>query len=70
MTDAKNSDAANDEPEGNGKLKRKEYEQELARLHRDQNDGEAHETEHSYNAPGKSGDKVPFHDPSTEWPWR
>ena len=33
MTDAKNSDAKNDEPGADGKLKRKEYEQELARLH-------------------------------------
>ena len=33
MTDAKNSDAKNDESGADGKLKRKEYEQELARLH-------------------------------------
>src|SRR5580700_7436301 len=32
MTDAKNSDAKNDESGADGKLKRKEYEQELARL--------------------------------------
>src|SRR6476661_1122665 len=31
MTDANTTDAKNDEPEANGKLKRKEYEQELAR---------------------------------------
>src|ERR1700732_1390218 len=33
MTDTKNSDAKNDESGADGKLKRKEYEQELARLH-------------------------------------
>jgi polyphosphate kinase 2 (PPK2 family) len=33
MTDVKNIDATNDESEGSGKLKRKEYERELARLH-------------------------------------
>jgi polyphosphate kinase 2 (PPK2 family) len=33
MTDVKNIDAKNDESEGSGKLKRKEYERELARLH-------------------------------------
>ena len=33
MTDAKNSDTKNDESGVDGKLKRKEYEQELARLH-------------------------------------
>jgi polyphosphate kinase 2 len=33
MTDVKNIDAKNDESEGGGKLKRKEYERELARLH-------------------------------------
>jgi polyphosphate kinase 2 (PPK2 family) len=33
MTDTKNSDAKNDESRADGKLKRKEYEQELARLH-------------------------------------
>jgi polyphosphate kinase len=33
MTDANTVDAKNDEPEADGKLKRKKYEQELARLH-------------------------------------
>src|SRR6202162_5670623 len=33
MTDAKNSNAKNDESGADGKLKRKEYEHELARLH-------------------------------------
>src|SRR6202007_3394229 len=33
MTDANTADAKNDEPEADGKLKRKKYEQELARLH-------------------------------------
>src|SRR5437660_5745570 len=33
MTDAKNTSAKNDELEADGKLKRKEYERELARLH-------------------------------------
>jgi polyphosphate kinase len=33
MTDANTTDAKNDEPEADGKLKRKKYEQELARLH-------------------------------------
>jgi len=33
MTDASATDAKNDEPEADGKLKRKKYEQELARLH-------------------------------------
>ena len=33
MTDVKNIDAKNDKSEGGGKLKRKEYERELARLH-------------------------------------
>src|SRR5262245_65018639 len=33
MTDIDSTDAKNDEPEANGKLKRKKYERELARLH-------------------------------------
>jgi len=33
MTDIGNTDAKNDAPEANGKLKRKKYERELARLH-------------------------------------
>jgi polyphosphate kinase 2 (PPK2 family) len=33
MTDASTTDAKNDEPEADGKLKRKKYERELARLH-------------------------------------
>src|SRR5215471_10678383 len=33
MTDAKNTEAKNDEQAADGKLKRKEYEHELARLH-------------------------------------
>jgi polyphosphate kinase 2 len=33
MTDIENTDTKNDEPEAGGKLKRKEYERELARLH-------------------------------------
>ena len=33
MTDIDNTDAKNDAPEANGKLKRKKYERELARLH-------------------------------------
>src|SRR5260370_42689548 len=33
MTDAENSDAKNDESGADGKLKRKEYEQDLVRLH-------------------------------------
>ena len=33
MTDANTTDVKNDEPEADGKLKRKKYEQELARLH-------------------------------------